>query len=85
MWLIDDAVYSMGWGFTVLTRLFPVIIATLLVTTRLQVAIFSWKYHDDSIAGLTILMVTISLHWQGTPFLIAFHSPKMGFLLWQYS
>jgi len=80
VWLIDElSKYGLGiYGAFIAYS--QVIIGYLLVTTRYKLL--------GSIMMIpllaNILMVTISLHWQGTPLVIGFFILLNGVLLWQY-
>ncbi len=80
IWLIDElSKYGMGiYGAFIAYS--QVIIGYLLVTTRYKLL--------GSIMMLpllaNILMVTISLNWQGTPFVNSFFLLLNAILLWQY-
>ncbi|WP_075349706.1 hypothetical protein [Algoriphagus marinus] len=80
VWLIDElAKYDLGF-YGAFIAYFQVIIGYLLVTTRYKLL--------GSIMMLpllaNILMVTISLQWKGTPFVICFFLLLNTILLWQY-
>lgn len=80
VWLIEELVkYDLGL-YGAFIAYSQVMIGYLLVTTRYKLL--------GSIMMLpllaNILMVTISLHWQGTPFVIGFFLILNFILLWQY-
>jgi len=80
VWLIDElAKYDLGF-YGAFIAYSQVIIGYLLVTTRYKLL--------GSIMMLpllaNILMVTISLHWRGTPYVIGFFMMLNAILLWQY-
>jgi len=80
VWLIDElAKYDLGF-YGAFIAYSQVVIGYLLVTTRYKLL--------GSIMMLpllaNILMVTFSLQWQGTPYIICFFLMLNAILLWQY-
>jgi hypothetical protein len=80
VWLIDElSNYGLGF-YGAFIAYSQVIIGYLLVTTRYKLL--------GSIMMLpllaNILMVTISLQWRGTPYVIGFFLMLNAILLWQY-